>query len=94
MTTEPELGDRLNGVRRNLGKSMKERWSLEEYMVSNKEWWRYCCKRITGDEEAVPYLWDRYGGLLSLAASPRETSSRGTGRALPSFNNIGRKSRL
>lgn len=58
MQSDPALHERANHCREQVSVDMKKRWTHIQYFQENRIWWRYCCKRMSGDEESVPYLWD------------------------------------
>eukprot|EP00947_MAST-08B_sp_MAST-8B-sp1_P000195 g195.t1 len=58
MTADPAIQDRVNACRRQIATDVRSRWTWADYFKANRQWWRYCCKRMTGDEDAVPYIWE------------------------------------
>ena len=54
----PELRERFDYHKIEVHRNIRRRYSFDEYINENKEWWKYCCKCMSGDEDAVPYLWE------------------------------------
>lgn len=66
MQCDPMLAARCNSCRHKISEDMKKRWTFSEYFQENRAFWKESCKRITGDENCVPYLWENLEPLLGL----------------------------
>eukprot|EP00928_Gymnodinium_smaydae_P054557 TRINITY_DN38305_c0_g1_i1.p1 TRINITY_DN38305_c0_g1~~TRINITY_DN38305_c0_g1_i1.p1 ORF type:complete len:561 (-),score=81.37 TRINITY_DN38305_c0_g1_i1:238-1815(-) len=88
MKVDPALEERINQGRRAIGVNMKDRWTPMKYYKENQEWWQYCCKRISGDEHSVPYLWQPFQPIFEhLTKQAAKTKNRsGNQRGAPVLN--------
>lgn len=66
LQSDPLLAERVNQHRRQIAVDMRTRWTAAEYFQSNREWWRYCCKKIGGSEECVPYIWEHMEPMFQM----------------------------
>jgi len=69
---------RVSDVRIAMSDSLRERYSCSQFLRENREWWRSCCARITGRDDAVPYPFEEVMEMARLeeeAASTAEKAS-------------------
>lgn len=67
----PKLEPQIEEVRAKYTRQVESRGGLADFLAQNRADWRKNCKLLTGDENAVPYIWDDMIKARAKSAMPR-----------------------